>query len=34
MNGNIQLSGVGGVGGTSRKSQRPGIGEVLRTQCV
>jgi hypothetical protein len=31
MNRNMQLPGVG-VGGTSRKSQRPGMGEAPRTQ--
>ena len=30
--GNMQLWGVG-AGGTSRKSQRPGIWEAPKTQC-
>lgn len=32
MNGNLQLLGVG-VGGISRKSQRPGMEEAHRRQC-
>lgn len=33
MNGNMQLSGVGKVGrGTSKKSQRPGMGKTPRSQ--
>ena len=32
MNGNTQLSGAG-VGGTSRKSKRPGMRVAPRTHC-
>ena len=32
MNGNMQLPGFG-VRGTSRKFQRPGMGETHRSQC-
>jgi hypothetical protein len=34
MNENMQLQRVGGGVGISRKSQRPGIEEALRTQCA
>ena len=32
MNGNLQLMGLGNVGGISRKRQRPGIREVPKNQ--
>ena len=32
MNGNLQVMGAGEVGGTSRKRQRPEIGEVPKNQ--